>query len=260
MSERRYGYFSAHSFFHQMDALSKFIWVFLSSMLAFVLWQPWQVAIQVAVLMIITISFSRRCLDNVVKAWVLFTFLGGCILFFHVLMRHEGALLWRWGIFVIHSDGLQKGLMYALRLMAIMGSSYVFVRTTNPRELVVGLIHLGVPYRYAWMVFLTMLTVPIFESEAVIVREAQLVRGVRPAANPLLERLSMAQRYVLPLLVSGLRRVENLAIAMDSRAFGAYPTRTFVDEFRWTRSGLLFMGVTTAAFLALLGLRFFWLR
>ncbi len=260
MSERRYGYFYARSFFHRMDALSKFIWVFLSSMLAFVLWEPWQIALQVSLLILFTLSFSRRCLGNALKAWALFIFLGLCILFFHVLMRHEGELLWRWGIFAIHTDGVQMGLMYALRLIAIMGSSYVFVRTTNPRELVVGLIHLGAPYRYAWMIFLTMLTVPIFESEAVIVREAQLVRGARPAANPLLERLYMAQRYVLPLLVSGLRRVENLAIAMDSRAFGAFPTRTFVDGFHWTWSGLVFMGGTAVLFIALLGVRLFWLR
>jgi len=260
MSERRYGYFYAHSFFHRMDALSKFIWVFISSMLAFVLWQPWQIALQVLVLILFSISFSWRCLGNLVKAWGLFIVLGFCVLFFHVLMRHEGMLLWRWGIFAIHSDGLHKGMMYALRVTAIMGSSYVFVRTTNPRELVVGLIHLGAPYRYAWMIFLTMLTLPIFESEAVIVREAQLVRGVRPASNPLLERLYMAQRYVLPLLVSGLRRVENLAIAMDARAFGAFPKRTFVDDFRWSRSGLLFVGTTALLFIALLCLRCFVLR
>jgi energy-coupling factor transporter transmembrane protein EcfT len=33
---------------------------------------------------------------------------------------------------------------------------------------------------------------------------------------------------------------------MDSRAFGAYPKRTSVDEFRWSRSGLWLVGVFAA--------------
>jgi energy-coupling factor transporter transmembrane protein EcfT len=45
----------------------------------------------------------------------------------------------------------------------------------------------------------------------------------------------------MPLLVAAVRRSEDIAITMDSRAFGAYPTRTYVDPFRWTASGVAFV-------------------
>jgi energy-coupling factor transport system permease protein len=233
-----------------MDALSKFIWVFISSMLPFIFWEPWQVALQIIILFVIALSFSLKSLGNLIQAWLLFCFLGAAIAFFHLWTRHEGMELWRLGIFAIHTDGLHFGLMYAFRMVAIMSSSYIFVRTTHPRQLVVALVQLGVPYRYAWMIFLSLLSIPVFETEITTIREAQLVRGVRPGANQFQQQIEMTRRYILPLLVSALRRVENVAIAMDSRGFGAFPKRTFIDQFRWSRSGLI---LATSWLLLLLG-------
>jgi energy-coupling factor transporter transmembrane protein EcfT len=53
-------------------------------------------------------------------------------------------------------------------------------------------------------------------------------------------RKERLQRYALPLLVAGIRRSEAMAVAMDCRGFGCYPTRSFIDEFAWSKSGLLF--------------------
>ena len=39
------------------------------------------------------------------------------------------------------------------------------------------------------------------------------------------------------VIVNGLRKVENTALAIESRGFGAYPDRTYVKSFRWTQTG-----------------------
>jgi len=70
-----------------------------------------------------------------------------------------------------------------------------------------------------------------------VIREAQAVRGVQEVTS----KVEAAKRYVMPLLVSGIRRAEHMAIAMDSRAFGAFPQRTYMNDFRWTASGLAFL-------------------
>jgi len=260
MSPRQYGYSASQTWLHRLDALSKFIWVFAVSFVSFVFWQPWQLGIQVLILFVIALSISREQLWATLRVWALFAFLSSLILFFHLMNQHTGVRVWQLGILSIYSDGVHDGLMYALRILSIMGSSFVFIQTTSPRELVVGLVHLGIPYKYAWMIFLTMLSVPVFEAQAVTVKEAQLVRGIRPSKNPLQERLQMYQRYVLPLLVSGLRRVEGLGIAMDSRGFAALPERTFIDEFRWTAWGLVFGGIWSVLFIVLLAVRIIVIR
>ena len=45
------------------------------------------------------------------------------------------------------------------------------------------------------------------------------------------------------MLVSMVRKATNIAIAMDGRAFGAYADRTFVDEFKWSRTGLMLVAL-----------------
>ena len=252
MSPRQYGYSTTQTWMHHMDALSKFIWVFAVSFCSFAFWQPWQLGVQVLILFALAVSISRERLWVTLRDWALFAFLSSLILFFHLMNQHTGVLVWQYKFLSIYSDGVNDGFMYALRILSIMGSSFIFIQTTSPRELVVGLVHCGIPYKYAWMIFLAMLSIPVFEAQAVTVKEAQLVRGIRPSKNPVQERLQMYQRYVLPLLVSGLRRVEGLGIAMDSRGFAALPKRTFIDEFHWTALGLVFGGSWSLLFVILI--------
>lgn len=149
-------------------------------------------------------------------------------------------------LLAVHADGLRSGVLYGLRVLAVMLASWLFVRTTSPRALVVAAVRLGIPYRYAWMLLVALLTIPVFEAEYTIVREAQLIRGVRPG-NRLRQQLDLLGRYTRTLLVSGLRRVEHLALAMDARAFGAHPTRTFTDPHTFTPGGMALALVWAAA-------------
>jgi energy-coupling factor transport system permease protein len=98
-------------------------------------------------------------------------------------------------------------------------------------------------------------TKDLLETELAAIKEAQLVRGVKPARNRFAEQLGLQKRYAQALLVSGLRRVENVSIAMDSRAFGAMPKRTFVDDFSWTIGGVVLMSTWVALLLGLLAFR-----
>jgi energy-coupling factor transport system permease protein len=51
-----------------------------------------------------------------------------------------------------------------------------------------------------------------------------------------------ARRYAVPLLATAIRQAERTALAMDGRAFGAYPTRTYYRQFRFTMADYLFIG------------------
>jgi len=250
IDNRLYSYFPSDSLVHRMDALSKIVWLFFASTLPFIMWQWWQVAIEIAIVFLIAVLFSKIALGSLLRAWVWFLAMGTFLMFFHVTNRHDGELIAKVWFFAIHSDGVQVGFLFASRVVAILAASYVFVRTTSPRDLVVAVISMGVNYRYAWMLFLGMLSLPVFETEFTIVREAQMVRGIKPASNPISERIQMYRRYMMPMLASALRRVESLAVAMDSRAFGAHPDRTFIDGFSWSVSGLILLFLTLAAFIA----------
>ncbi len=130
----------------------------------------------------------------------------------------------------ITTGGLLAGARMTLRFLVILSSSALFVRTTDPDRLADALVRLRVPYRYAYVVVLALRFVPFFEGELRAVRDAQKMRGISISVrNP--RRILHAARYTfVPVLVSGLHRVDAISISMKGRCFGLHPTRTASRE------------------------------
>ena len=236
-------YYRADSFMHRMDALAKFLWIVLLGVLGFTISDPLMLAIIVLALVFVTFGLGRLPPRMVLRMGVYFIPLSLAAGFFQMVIRSRGtAVLAHLGPLAVTAGGLQFGTVFGLRILLIAFASLIFVWTTDPRDLIVSIIYLRVPYRIAYAVFVALRFVPLLENEAAVIREAQSVRGVEQVHG----RLESLKRYVLPLLLSGIRKSENTAVAMDSRAFGAFPTRTYVKEFRWTVSGILFLIVFAA--------------
>jgi energy-coupling factor transport system permease protein len=118
----------------------------------------------------------------------------------------------------------------ALRFLVILSASALFVRTTDPDRLAQGLIRSGIPYRYGYLLILALRFVPFFQDELRSVREAQRVRGIEVSVRSP-RRIAHAARYTfVPVLVSGLHRVDAISISMKGRCFGLYPKRTTSRE------------------------------
>ncbi|MDD5263753.1 MAG: energy-coupling factor transporter transmembrane component T [Candidatus Bipolaricaulis sp.] len=130
----------------------------------------------------------------------------------------------------VTAGGLLAGGRMALRFLVILSASALFVRTTDPDRLAQGLIRSGIPYRYGYLLILALRFVPFFQDELRSVREAQRVRGIEVSVRSP-RRIAHAARYTfVPVLVSGLHRVDSIAISMKGRCFGLHPKRTTSRE------------------------------
>ena len=96
---------------------------------------------------------------------------------------------------------------------------------------------------------------PLVQQEVEAVRAAHAIRG-RASKSPLKHRFRLWQRYLFTVIVNGLCKAENTAVAVESRGFGAYAERTFVKDFHWTVSGLALVVV----YLLLIGGLLYWER
>jgi energy-coupling factor transport system permease protein len=104
----------------------------------------------------------------------------------------------------------------------------------------VGLVSIGMPYRYAFTVFMALRFLPVVQQEVDAVKAAHAIRG-RASSSPIRHRIRLWQRYMFTVIVNGLRKAENTALAIESRGFGAFPDRTFVKEFHWTKTGIILL-------------------
>ncbi len=75
------------------------------------------------------------------------------------------------------------------------------------------------------------------------------MRGVAQQRG-LLGRIRDMRRYAMPVLVGSLRRASTMAMSMESRAFGAYPTRTFIETHRMGPAGAVTCAVLVLAVIA----------
>ncbi len=158
--------------------------------------------------------------------------------------------------------GLLFGLAIALRGLAIGALSVTFVLTTDPADLVVGLIHHArLPFRIAYPMLAAYRFLPLLRDEIQQIELARRVRGQLLGGGPL-ARARRRLGELVPLLASAVRRASRIALAMDARGFAAARERTYLRPSPLTREDIV-AGVVALAFgAALFGLSAWagWLR
>jgi energy-coupling factor transport system permease protein len=220
---------AGNSIFHRLDPLTKFAWMLSISFLAFGAYIAWIQIVITAVVVTTAVAFAGISFRELLRGtWI---FLLACASFFVIQTftlpgTHE---IFRLFSRPIYAESTDYALASALRIYTIIIASLVFVRATDPRELAIALVtQVHIPYRIAYAFFIALRIIPTIEEEIKIIRSAQAVRGVDPQRG-LLGRMRETKRYAMPLLVGALRRASTMVMSMESRGFGAYPQRTFVE-------------------------------
>ncbi len=245
-----------HSSLARMHSLVKLGWLLAVSVSVFVVTRA---PLVLSLLAGMALLATREGLWRRLRGRRLLIWSGVALFLLQAVFYRRGTpllYLWPWGPRgPVTGEGLGRGALVAGRYLVVVLSSQIFALTTDPGELAYALMRAGVPYRYGFALVTALRMAPIFEVEATTVYQAQLVRGVRYDVGALRRVIEVLRQLLLPLLVSALRKVDALAISMEGRHFGRYPTRTFLRESRLTR-GDRWAAVGSALFLALaLGLR-----
>jgi energy-coupling factor transport system permease protein len=234
-----FAYRDTHSALNRCDPMTKFIGVLALTFLAFGTYLYWaQLVLALLVFGLATLG-GRISLREIWRATWYFAI--ACLGFF-VFQSWTLPGNQPWFTFLGHefnADTLNFTFSLAMRIYLIFLLSLIFVRTTNPRDLAVATVQvLRVPYRIAYSLFVALRVIPLIEDQLKTVQAAQMVRGVGVAPG-VRGRIRNSVRYTLPVLVGIMREANVMVLSMESRAFGAYPTRTFVNDMHMTRTGKL---------------------
>lgn len=238
MSEQILAYIDNNSVIHRADALSKLLWVLVVVIATFQFHESVSRGLMLAALLFIAIFVARVPLQAIWKVSPLIFGVALLLGVFHYIVTKGTTPLFSIGSFVVMKESLEDGAAFFFRLAIMVMASFMLIWTTDIRELMVGLVRLGMPYRFAFAIFMALRFLPVIQKEVDAVRSAHAIRG-RAAKSQLRHRFRLWQRYLFTVIVNGLRKAESTAIAIESRGFGAFPDRTYVKDFRWTVSGIL---------------------
>jgi len=128
-------------------------------------------------------------------------------------------------------DGFILGLIIICRLCALIVLFTVFTETTSSYHVAAGLHGLGINYRSAFLLTAVFNFIPLFKEEAYIIMDAQKLRGMRSfEEGSFITKMKSYCSLAVPLVLSAMRKAQSSSIAMDSRAFGVYRTRTWLNK------------------------------
>ena len=115
-----------------------------------------------------------------------------------------------------------------LKYVSVIPLGIIFLLTTNPSELASSLNGVGVGYKAAYAVALTLRYFPDIQRDYNDIKLAQQARGLDLSRKAKLSsRFKNTLLIILPLIFSTLDRIELISNAMDLRGFGKLKRRTW---------------------------------
>lgn len=170
----------------------------------------------------------------------------------------DTPVFWQIGGWTLYQGALAIGFATGLRLAAIVALTLIAgLSTTGPDLVRASVQHLRVPYRIGYTALAAFRFVPRFGHELDVIRQAHRVRGSHGGRGPF-TAVARWFGYVVPLMAGAIRHAERVALAMDSRAFGAYPDRTERHLVPYRVRDTVFMVLFWAASAAVLWFFFPW--
>lgn len=165
---------------------------------------------------------------------------------------HQGRPLFNVLGITITLDGGLFGLAMGLRVALMVVAAGVWMMTTSPEKMTLGLLKMGLPYKAGIAMSTSIRFVPIINAERDTIIEAQRARGLRLEKGNPLKRAAKYVAVIGPMFMQAIDLAQALAVAMDARGFGAGNNRTNIISIDLTRTDKILIGVFIA--LVVLGL------
>lgn len=129
----------------------------------------------------------------------------------------------------------QETLFYlvtvTLKYFSMFPVALAFVFTTHPTEFAASLNRIGVPYKIAYAVSLTLRYLPEVKKDFINIMHAQQARGLDISKTaPLFSRMKNVANILGPLIFSSLERADEISNAMTLRGFGRHKRRNWYSQ------------------------------
>lgn len=115
-----------------------------------------------------------------------------------------------------------------LKYLTVVPMALLFLLTTDPSEFAASLNRIGVSYRIAYAVSIAMRYIPDVQRDFHNISFAAQARGIDMSRKEKLgRRIRNAVAVIMPLILTSMQRIESISAAMELRAFGSRPKRTW---------------------------------
>jgi energy-coupling factor transport system permease protein len=214
-------YLDRDTWVHRLDPRTKIFLLLGMFALPFVFLNPLYVLGVLA--LVLFFGYLAESLVNLRRIWF--------ILFMIIVVT---PILWsivgsgRTPLFLfVEREALLYGLSATQRIVITVIAGMIFLSTTRNEEVAIGLVRLGIPYRFAFAVSTALRLVPTIVATGLTIGQAQRSRGLDLESGNIFERIRKHLPLLVPVFVTTVRSTNVFSMALESKGFGARPGRTF---------------------------------
>ena len=242
--------------FKRLDVRTKIILVLCFSTPA-VLIQDSYILLGILILSVIVSLFIGSDLKKVLRTLSRIWYMFFILMLAQSIFNGPGMELLSIGRFtILTSGGIIKGVEFMLRLLIIIVSATIMT-TSNQREIVQGLNQWKIPYEISFMVSIAIRFLPMLAEEIKNTLTAIQLRGIDPKELKFSRRIKLYRYIFNPVLINTVKKAQKLSVAMETRAFRAYPTRTSYLVLRFARIDYLIISIFLVLLAAVLFLYYY---
>ncbi|CYV11453.1 TPA: energy-coupling factor transporter transmembrane protein EcfT [Streptococcus suis] len=233
------GYHPGTGFIHSLSAVSKLLFFLIVSILAMITYDT-RLILFIAVFSLALFKMSGIRYKEISLVLILtIIFAAMNALMVHLFAPRYGVelygadtpLLSGLGVYSLTSQQAFYLVNLLLKYFCTVPLAIIFLMTTHPSQFASSLNQIGVSYKVAYAVSLTMRYIPDIQEEFYTIRMSQEARGLELSRKgKLMERIKGNLSLVIPLIFSSLERIDTISTAMELRRFGKNKKRTWYTQ------------------------------
>ena len=132
------------------------------------------------------------------------------------------------GFYYMTKEQLFYEFNIMIKYFTVAPAVLMFICTTNPSEFAASLNRIGIPYHVGYSVAIALRYIPDVQEDFTRIKNAQAARGIEMSSKAsLFSRIKNTATILLPLIFTGMERIDTISNAMELRRFGLHKKRTW---------------------------------
>ncbi len=231
-------YLDKDTFLHRLDPRTKLL-VVLGSFTVALMFYSLKVLLTLAAIILIY-GFFGKVLSNLKRIrGILLMIAFFSVVLWSFSLRGSTKLF---GPFSL--EGIIYGIIIGVKFDIMIISGMIFLSSTKIEEISLGLVKLRVPYRGAFAFSTAIRLVPMIVGTSYTITQAQKSRGLDLDSGTFIQRFKKYVPLLIPTLISIIRGTNVFAMALESKGFGYYDSRTNYLEIGFDNIDYVIMALT----------------
>ena len=197
----------------------------------------------------IIVSFENKLKIYSKRIFLSLFWLFTAIFIIQSLFIPAGEIWLKFGFISVYKEGVMKAIGLTSKLTAIVSALTMLTLITPVKDFTLALEKKGLNPKAAFILMLTLQTIPEMKKQADVIMDSQKARGIETEGNVFVRAKALIPIFI-PLVLSSIANTEERAITLEARGFSVGEKRTILYDIKETKNDKI-MKVILAIFIVL---------